>query len=100
MSASSDAPLLVPYRAVGLVSDGVPFAVQMQGTETFITTAVGRSFQVFTEQKLRLVFTGPQLQRPITLLCSAGERTVVACGSVARVFERSECTAVCDGGRS
>jgi hypothetical protein len=34
----SGPPLLVPYRAVGLVCDGVAFAVAQLGAETFVTT--------------------------------------------------------------
>ncbi len=89
-AVTSSPPLLVPYRAVGLVSDGVPFSVEQLGTETFVTTAIGRTFQVFTEAKLRLVFVGAQLPRAITALCSAGERTIVACGSAVHVYRRSE----------
>lgn len=96
-SASRAPPLLVPYRAIGLVTDGVPFAVAKQGTETFVTTAVGRSFSIYSEQKLRLVFAGPQLQRPVTALCSTGELTIVASGSEVYVYRRAECTLTCTG---
>ena len=89
-SGSANPPLLVPYRAVGLVSDGVPFAVSQLGTETFVTTAVGRAFQVYQEQKLRLAFAGPQLPRAITALCTEGELTVAAGGSAAHVYRRAE----------
>ena len=95
--ATSAAPLLVPYRAVGLVSDGVPFAVAQLGNETFVTTAVGRSFQVFSEKKLRLSFSGPQLPRAVTALCAAGEVTVVASGASAHVYRRAERIALLEG---
>lgn len=95
--AAAAPPLLVPYRAVGLVSDGVPFAVSELGAETFVTTAVGRSFQVFSEQKLHVAFTGPQLPRAVSALCTAGERTFVGSGTAVHVFRRSECECVCDG---
>ena len=81
---TAEPPLLVPYRAIGLVSDGVPFAVSQLGTETFVTTAVGRAFQVYQEQKLRLAFAGPQLPRVISALCTEGELTVAASGSAAQ----------------
>ena len=58
----TDACLLVPYRATGLVSDGLPFAVAQLGTETFVATSIGHSFQVYAcTNKLRQVFVGPQL---------------------------------------
>ena len=96
-SGSANPPLLVPYRAVGLVSDGVPFAVSQLGTETFVTTAVGRAFQVYQEQKLRLAFAGPQLPRAITALCTEGELTVAAGGSAAHVYRRAELVCTCEG---
>ena len=97
MSATSSPPLLVPYRAVGLVTDGVPFAVSELGTETFVITAVGRSFSVFSEQKLRMTFAGPQLPRPVTALCTSGELTIVGSGASVHVYRRSQCILECSG---
>ena len=97
MASAPSPPLLVPYRAVGLISDGVPFAIAELGTETFITTAIGRSFQVFSEQKLRAAFSGPQMPRAVSALCSDGERTFVGSGTAVHVFHRADCELVCDG---
>ena len=88
--SEAGAPLLVPYRAVGLVADPVPFSINQLGVETFITTAVGRSFQVFSEAKLRLAFNGPQLPRAVTALATTDELTAVACGTTAFVYKRAE----------
>ena len=74
----------------GLASDGVPMAVEQLGVDTFVTTAVGRSFQVFSEQKLRLAFVGPQLPRAITALCTSGERTIVASGTTVLIYRRAD----------
>ena len=90
-------PLLVPYRAVGLVSDGVPFSIEQLGTETFVTTAIGRTFQVFSLAKLRLAFIGAQLPRAVTALCATGERTIVACGTDVHVYRRAERELLLDG---
>ena len=98
--AEASPPLLVPYRAIGLVADAVPFAVNQLGTETFVTTAVGRSFQVFTEKKLRLAFSGPQLARAVTALAASGERTAVAFGATVHVYERAEQLTTCEGEHS
>jgi hypothetical protein len=39
--------LFVPFRVLGLVTDGnTPFVTQRRGSETFITTSVGTSWQV------------------------------------------------------
>eukprot|EP00983_Pelagomonas_calceolata_P057786 1145219-Pelagomonas_calceolata.AAC.3 len=39
-------PLFKPFRALGYITDSVPFAVQRRGKETFVTVSVGRTFQV------------------------------------------------------
>jgi U3 small nucleolar RNA-associated protein 21 len=38
--------LFAPYRALGLVCDGVQLALYSLGSETFLTTSIGRAFQV------------------------------------------------------
>ena len=39
-------PLFRPFRALGYISDNVPFAVQRRGKETFVTVGVGKAWQV------------------------------------------------------
>lgn len=43
------APLFLPFRALGYITDSVPFAVQRRGKETFVTVSVGKSWQVWSE---------------------------------------------------
>lgn len=38
--------LYSPYRAIGYVTDGAPFAINRLGEATFITTTTGKAFQV------------------------------------------------------
>ena len=38
--------LFLPFRALGYITDDVPFAVQRRGKETFITVSVGKAWQV------------------------------------------------------
>ena len=45
-SKPSSSALFVPFRALGLISDGVAFALQRRGKETFLVTSVGTSWQV------------------------------------------------------
>jgi hypothetical protein len=44
--ASAPPPLFQPFRALGYITDGVPFAVQRRGKETYVTVSVGRAWQV------------------------------------------------------
>lgn len=39
-------PLFKPFRALGYITEDVPFAVQRRGKETYITVSVGRTWQV------------------------------------------------------
>jgi hypothetical protein len=39
-------PLFKPFRALGYITDSVPFAVQRRCKETFVTVSVGRTWQV------------------------------------------------------
>ena len=56
-------PLFEPFRALGYITDDVPFAVQRRGKETFVTVSVGRTWQVYNASKLLLVLVGPQVRR-------------------------------------
>jgi len=40
------APLFKPFRALGYITDDVPFVVQRRGKETSVTVSVGRAWQV------------------------------------------------------
>lgn len=39
--------LYIPYKAIGYVTDGLPFVINQLGDQTFITLSIGRAFQVF-----------------------------------------------------
>lgn len=45
-SAARGSKLFVPYRAVGLITDGAPFHINRLGDRAFITTSIGDAFQV------------------------------------------------------
>jgi U3 small nucleolar RNA-associated protein 21 len=52
-------PLFRPFRALGYITDDVPFAIQRRGKETFVTVSVGKAWQVggsllHTADELRL----------------------------------------------
>jgi hypothetical protein len=40
------APLFKPFRALGYITDNVPFAVNRKGKETYVTVSVGKAWQV------------------------------------------------------
>lgn len=81
---------LSPYRAAGLVTDTIAPTVQRQGSETFVTTSAGRTFQIFTTAALRLRFVGPALPGRIRALESRGDHTFAAIGREVVVVHRAD----------
>ena len=53
-------PLFAPFRALGYITDSVPFAVNRRGSETWAVFSVGSSWQIYDCAKLTLVMVGPQ----------------------------------------
>ncbi|KAG6740116.1 hypothetical protein POTOM_057753 [Populus tomentosa] len=78
-----------PFRAIGYITSGVPFSVQILGTETFVTVSVGKAFQVYNCAKLTLVLASPQLPHKIRALASYRDFTFVAFGTHIAVFKRA-----------
>jgi U3 small nucleolar RNA-associated protein 21 len=55
-------PLFLPFRALGYITDRLPFAVQRLGRETYVTVSVGKAWQVCilcTLQLQRACFSMP-----------------------------------------
>lgn len=59
-TAARGSKLFVPYRAVGLVTDGAPFHVNRLGDRAFITTSIGDAFQVRCALVVGVADDGPQ----------------------------------------
>jgi U3 small nucleolar RNA-associated protein 21 len=45
--AAADSKIYRHFRALGLVTDGVPFSVQSRGASFFVTTSIGKSFHIY-----------------------------------------------------
>ena len=60
---SGSTALYAPYRAIGYVTDGVPFIVNHLGDEIFLLFSIGKSFQVMNG----LLLIPPYLIVPIGL---------------------------------
>lgn len=56
ISQKNPSRIFSPYRVVGNVSTGVPFAIGTLGTTFYIVTSVGNSFQIFDANNLHLLF--------------------------------------------
>ncbi|KAG1664468.1 hypothetical protein FOA52_006314 [Chlamydomonas sp. UWO 241] len=91
MPSQSQPPLFKPFRALGYITENVPFAVQRRGREAFVTVSAGRVWQVYNCAKLSLVLVGPQLRGDIRALAAKKDFTyagvgcdIVACKRVHR----------------
>lgn len=78
-----------PFRAIGYITNSVPFSVQRLGTETFVTVSVGKSWQIYNCAKLNLVLVGPQFPKKIRAVASYRDYTFAAYGSEIAVCKRA-----------
>eukprot|EP00808_Paulinella_micropora_P025869 g1004.t1 len=79
-----------PFRTVGVVIDDQPFHLKRMGDQNFLTVSIGKAWQVFNCEKLRLALVGPEREGDIVALTSVRiillQRTVATygCGSAWR----------------
>ena len=96
------ASLYAPYKAVGYVTDGFPFAVNHLGTERFLTTSIGTSFQVYRLDRLTvcLVSKNTPSNEKISCLQVLGHETFCGVGKDIVVYNRSDIVRVYRGEES
>jgi len=81
--------IFAPYRALGMVVDGLPVAIQHHAGESFIAASIGKSFHVYNVSKLKLVFVGPRLEKSISCI-AMWKRMVIAADTRIRLFHRGK----------
>tara|TARA_B100001142_G_C14201617_1_gene604051 strand:+ start:168 stop:986 length:819 start_codon:yes stop_codon:yes gene_type:complete len=86
---SSTPALFYPFRALGYITENVPFATQRRGTETFVTVSAGRAWQIYNCDKLRLALVGPQFDGEIVALAVRNDLTFAAVGRDIHVCRRA-----------
>ncbi|CAJ0829013.1 9830_t:CDS:10 [Entrophospora sp. SA101] len=79
-----------PFRAIGYVTNDIPFDLQALGHAYFLTACVGNSFHVYDCSKLTLKIVGSLTEKPITALASFKENTFVACSQDIIMFNRGK----------
>ncbi|KZT61545.1 Utp21-domain-containing protein [Calocera cornea HHB12733] len=67
--------IFAPFRALGLVTNHVPLAIQMrsykgstEGPQMHILTCIGQSWLLWEGGRMRLLFVGTEAERPISAL--------------------------------
>ncbi|KAG0210099.1 hypothetical protein BGX33_005129 [Mortierella sp. NVP41] len=82
--------IFVPFRAIGYVTNEIPFNIQARGQAYFLTTCVGTTFHIYDVAKMNLQFVGAHTSSPITALATLGDLTFVACGSDVVSYKRAK----------
>ncbi len=65
MSSTRSSALFTAYRAIGFVCDGKQLDLQHLGREAFLTTSIGRAFQVYRVDHLSISLVSAQLRHTI-----------------------------------
>lgn len=82
--------LFCPYKAIGYVTDGNPFSINRLGNETFLTTSIGKSFQVYKLDHLRVSLVSKITNDNITCIETSGHETYVAVKNDIIVYNRND----------
>jgi U3 small nucleolar RNA-associated protein 21 len=77
-----------PSRTLGVIAGPVPFSCARLGTSNFIAVSVGKAFQVYDAQTLRLVFMSPPMSNKVRCLHNFGECVLVASGLSLQIWYR------------
>ncbi|KIP12285.1 hypothetical protein PHLGIDRAFT_124190 [Phlebiopsis gigantea 11061_1 CR5-6] len=80
--------LFAPFRALGLVTNHVPFVLQTRsykgaadGPTLHLVTCLGKAWAMWEGGKMTLQFVGPDCQEPITSMAMDGKAVWAAAGS-------------------
>ncbi|KAI9312356.1 Utp21 specific WD40 associated putative domain-containing protein [Dichotomocladium elegans] len=79
-----------PFRALGYITDDIPFVVETRGQDFFLTTSVGYNFQTYSMDKMRLLFVSPRTPKRITAMAAAAGITYIAYGSTIAGYKRGK----------
>lgn len=91
-ASSHPSRIFSPFRSVGNVTNGIPFAVTNLGQNFVITTSVGNFFQIYDASSLHLLFvSSPRTPSPITSLHSHFHYVFAAWGNnTIGIFKRGK----------
>ncbi|KAF6763843.1 Utp21 specific WD40 associated putative domain-containing protein [Ephemerocybe angulata] len=84
-AAKNEPRLFVPFRALGLITNHIPFALQTrsfkgaaEGPRVHLLTCLGRSWALWEGGKMTLLFVGPDAPDQITSMAMDGDAVWVA----------------------
>ncbi|KAI8993445.1 Utp21 specific WD40 associated putative domain-containing protein [Pilobolus umbonatus] len=65
---SAHSRIFQPYRALGYVTNEVPYFINNLGSDYFLTTCVGNSFQTYNLERMNLLFVSTPTEKPINAM--------------------------------
>ncbi|GJE90786.1 WD40 and Utp21 domain-containing protein [Phanerochaete sordida] len=85
--AAQEPRLFAPFRALGLITNHVPFVLQTRsykgqtdGPSLHLVTCLGKAWAMWEGGKMTLQFVGPDAQEPISCLAMEGKAVWAAAG--------------------
>ncbi|KAA1479648.1 Utp21-domain-containing protein [Dentipellis sp. KUC8613] len=89
--------LFAPFRALGLVTNHVPFVLQTRtfkgsttGPQTFLLTCLGKSWAMWEGGKMQLLFAGPEVESSITHMAMDGDHVWITTGPFLIKYHRGK----------
>ncbi|KAI8333218.1 Utp21 specific WD40 associated putative domain-containing protein [Blakeslea trispora] len=79
-----------PFRAIGYVTNEIPYVINNFGQEYFLTTCVGNSFQTYNLGKMNLLFVSAPSEKPITALATHKKLVYAASGNNVIGYKRGK----------
>ncbi|KAJ9115237.1 hypothetical protein QFC20_001104 [Naganishia adeliensis] len=97
----STARLFAPFRALGFISNDVPFALQIRGTKggikgpnVNVVSCLGRSWAMWDAGKMNLLFVGPEEEAEIASLAVHNNDIFASAGPKVVRYQRGKQVAV------
>lgn len=81
--------LYSPYKAVGCVTDGVPFGINRLGEELFLYASIGNTFQVYKFNRLTVCLVSRPVPGVIRSIQAFGRETFVVVNKSIFVYDRT-----------
>ncbi|GAA5808757.1 hypothetical protein MFLAVUS_002153 [Mucor flavus] len=79
-----------PFRAIGYITNEVPYIINNHGQDYFLTTCVGHSFQTYNLGRMNLLFVSTPTEKPITCMASHKRLIYAAAGNVVIGYKRGK----------
>jgi U3 small nucleolar RNA-associated protein 21 len=85
-----DSLLYSSYKAIGYVTDGSNFIINRLGNEIFLTTSIGKSFQVYRFDKLSVCLVSAMAPKIIQSMAVIGLKTYVGIDHDIFIYKRTK----------